>query len=101
MKVHLRRTSDSQGGCCMSKVNRLRLAVSTGALLALGMVAQPSSAIDYDVTITNLTANVAFTPIVLATHRPANLFYWLGEPASVPLEALAEGGETAPLLALL
>jgi hypothetical protein len=84
----------------MSKRNTLRFAPA-GALLLLALLAQPALAVDFEVTITNLTANQTFTPIVVASHRPANLIFGLGRPASTELEALAEGGETAPLLSLL
>ena len=38
----------------------------------------------YEVTVTNLTYNQRFTPVLLATHRPAIRFFTLGEPALPP-----------------
>lgn len=55
----------------------------------------------YEVTITNLTLAQSFTPQLLVTHdRRASLFQ-AGESASLPLEILAEGGDTAPFTDLL
>lgn len=55
----------------------------------------------YEVTVTNLTYNQRFTPLLLATHRPAIRFFTLGEPALPQLATLAEEGNVAPLRALL
>jgi hypothetical protein len=66
----------------------LAVAVSAPALAANGR---------YRVTVTNITAGQTFTPILIATHRPAASFFELGEPASPGLEFLAEEGGVAPL----
>lgn len=55
----------------------------------------------YAVTVTNITAGQAFTPIIAATHRSSIGFFELGQPASDELEMLAEGGNTMPLEDLL
>ena len=55
----------------------------------------------YEVTVTNITAGQAFTPIIAATHRSSIAFFELGQPASHELEMLAEGGATMPLEDLL
>lgn len=55
----------------------------------------------YQVTITNITAGQAFTPILAATHRADIAFFALGQPASQELAALAEGGDIGPLGDLL
>ena len=55
----------------------------------------------YAVTVTNITAGQAFTPISAATHRSSISFFELGQPASDELEMLAEGGNTMPLEDLL
>lgn len=55
----------------------------------------------YAVTITNITARQVFTPIVVATHKEGVTLFNLGQPASTPLEILAEGGDTAPLKNML
>jgi len=51
----------------------------------------------FEVTVTNVTKSEIFTPILVAsTHRGFKLFKQ-GSPASIELEQLAEGGNTAPL----
>ena len=51
----------------------------------------------YEVSITNLTRGQTFTPQLLVTHRRSIALFELGSPASLPLEILAEAGDTAPL----
>jgi hypothetical protein len=53
------------------------------------------------VTITNLTQGQIFTPIVAASHKRSVKLFQLGEPASEPLEILAEAGDTGPLKTML
>ena len=61
----------------------------------------------YEVTITNITKGtdlsqgLVFTPILVASHAPGVSVFELGEPASDELAMLAEGGDTAPLSAVL
>ena len=47
----------------------------------------------YEVTVTNITQGEIFTPVMVASHP--------GDPASTELAMLAEGGDTAPLSALV
>lgn len=51
----------------------------------------------FEVTVTNLTAKQTFTPILAAAHKSGITLFTLGAPASLPLEYLAEGGDTGPL----
>src|SRR5712692_9481954 len=55
----------------------------------------------FEVTITNLTRDQTFTPILVASHKAGVRLFSLGQPASVELEQLAEAGDTGPLAALL
>jgi hypothetical protein len=55
----------------------------------------------YAITITNITARQVFTPIVIASHKEGVRLFALGQPASTPLEILAEGGDTSPLKTML
>jgi hypothetical protein len=55
----------------------------------------------YEVTITNLTRGQTFTPILVASHKAGVTLFTLGQAASVPLEQLAEAGDTGPLSTLL
>lgn len=56
---------------------------------------------NYEVTITNITKNVLFTPILAVTHKKQISLYQVGEPASEELASLAEGGNIAPLTEML
>ncbi|HKJ17659.1 MAG TPA: spondin domain-containing protein [Xanthomonadales bacterium] len=56
---------------------------------------------NYEVTITNMTEAQAFTPLILATHVPSVRMFTPGQPASVELEELAEGGAVGPMADLL
>lgn len=55
----------------------------------------------FEITVTNLTAAQVFTPIIAASHRQGVRLFAPGEMASVELEVLAEGGDTAPLMTAL
>lgn len=60
-------------------------------------IGQAFRAVQYQVSITNLTPGQSFTPQFLATHSGNVRLFSLGEPASWELEQLAEGGATGPL----
>ena len=51
----------------------------------------------YEVSITNLTPGQTFTPQLLVAHTADISLFQIGEPASMELEMLAEGGDTGPL----
>ena len=51
----------------------------------------------YEVTLTNITPGQTFTPQFVVTHPSDIALFQLGEPASMPLEIMAEGGDTMPL----
>lgn len=77
-----------------------------GCILSAAVLASTTSWADddirmYEVTVTNLARGVSFTPILVATHHAGVRLYQLGQPASSALAALAEGGATAPLAAVL
>ena len=55
----------------------------------------------YQVTITNLTHAIIFTPILVASHRRPLDIFDLGAPASDDLKAIAEGGDIDPMSATL
>ena len=76
-----------------------------GITLACGLTLASSASYAgddiYKVTITNLTRSQTFTPILVASHRPGVSLFETGSPASEEMAALAEGGDTGPLTALL
>lgn len=75
--------------------------VVAGLLSAAMLTATPALAREVQVEITNLTAGVYFTPVLVAAHnRHAHLFQ-AGEKASPELQAMAEGGNTTGLEGLL
>ena len=74
--------------------------LSTG-LLAGGAAYADNDMRNYEVTITNITRGQSFTPILVATHHQGVRLYQFGQPASSALAVLAEGGDTAPLAAVL
>lgn len=51
----------------------------------------------YEVTLTNITPGQAFTPQLVVIHPGDIALFQLGEPASMELEMMAEGGDTMPL----
>lgn len=53
----------------------------------------------YEVTVTNITLDQMFGPIMVGTHLPGARLYTMGMPASAGLSAVAEGGNPAPLVA--
>ncbi len=55
----------------------------------------------YEVTVTNLTRNQRFTPILVVTHRDGLHLFEAGRPASAELRALAEEGNVAPFIQML
>ena len=51
----------------------------------------------YEITITNITKGVQFTPILASTHSKAVRYFTAGETASEELALLAEAGDVGPL----
>ena len=79
-----------------------------GSIVAATLMLAASSAMagdkytpQYEVTVTNLTKAVSFTPVLVASHSRGVSILELGEPASDELAALAEGGDIAPLSGVL
>ena len=78
----------------------LKTAAISSLLLASSAVSADESRV-YQVTITNLTNSINFTPILVTSHRKSISLFEAGSPASDELTAIAEGGDTAPLAATL
>jgi hypothetical protein len=69
---------------------------------ALLVVSSPAWARNnYEVSVTNMTRDQSFTPILAATHKKGVKLFTPGSPASPELAILAEGGDTVPLEDLL
>lgn len=60
----------------------------------------PATTATFEVTLLNLTAGQPLSPLVAVAHNEGFSLFTVGEPASIELEHLAEGGESAPLKAL-
>ena len=84
-----------------------RKIISTLAILGLVSIfivpvsAKPDDGKTYKVTITNLTPGQPFTPPVLVTHSDKTGIFTVGEAASAEIQAIAENGNNAPLMAAL
>lgn len=52
----------------------------------------------YEITVKNLTANQPFSPVVVINHAAEYTVWQAGEPASISLEKLAEGGDTTDMI---
>lgn len=77
------------------------LALIPGFLIFSPALASKSGGQNYEVTITNLTKKQVLTPPILISHRNSYVLFSVTRPASAELAALAEGGDTQPLAALL
>ena len=75
--------------------------ILSGSLFISGSALASDKKGAYDVTITNITQGVIFTPIMVASHQRGLKLFELGQPASNELAQLAEGGDTVPLTNLL
>ena len=60
-------------------------------------VAAAEGAATYQVTITNLTHSINFTPILVASHRGRLNLFELGTPSSDDLAYIAESGDLGPM----
>jgi hypothetical protein len=68
------------------------------AMLAASLAAAPAAnAVDFDVTITNLSNSIYFTPFLAAAHPAGSSLFVTGQPASASLQAMAEGGDISGL----
>lgn len=82
----------------MKQFNR-RAATLVAAMTAT--LAGTATAESYEVSVTNLTYGIHFTPLILATHSPDAQIFSAGQAASSQLQAIAEGGDTSSMAALL
>ena len=88
----------------MKKMIPARLAAVAGlALMSVGAVADGPyhRGPVFEVTITNLTRGQVFSPPLVVTHPGSIALFQAGQPASDELAALAEDGDTGPLVGAL
>ncbi len=68
------------------------------ALFAAGVLAATTAAArDIEVTVTNLTNGLHFTPLLIATHDDHTHLFQAGMTATSHLQAMAEGGDISGL----
>lgn len=67
------------------------------ALIPAMLCAPLAQARSVDIEITNLTSSLFFTPLLVTAHRVGLDFFETGQPASMPLQAMAEGGDISGL----
>lgn len=71
----------------------------SAAVAASALLAQPAAAVDFDVRIDNLSNGIYYTPFLAAAHPDGTSLFTVGQPASASLQAMAEGGDVAGLVA--
>jgi len=76
--------------------NKSILAALVAAGLSTSALAQ-----DIDVTVTNLTQGIYFTPILVGAHDAENSLFTTGMAAGPELQAMAEGGDISGLAGIL
>lgn len=67
-------------------------------LAVLAALSAPAYAVDFSVSVTNLTNGVYFTPLLVAAHTSDASLFTTGEAASTSLQEMAEGGSIASLV---
>jgi hypothetical protein len=68
-------------------------------LAPLALMSSMTFAQTIDVEITNLTHGLHFTPLLVSAHTDTSNLFQAGTAATAALQAMAEGGNTAPLVA--
>lgn len=84
----------------MSKLRSLFKSVSLLVMVSVFATAAQAGSAKYEVTVTNLTKSIAFTPVMIAAHKKNVSFFELGSQASDEVSAVAEGGDTSGIAAM-
>lgn len=72
--------------------------MTLASLAVIGLLGSAhAQAAEIDVTITNATKNIYFTPLLVAAHSDSVFLFRSGETASAEIEAMAEGGDISGL----
>ena len=72
-----------------------------GASLIASQLLGTAVAADFDVTVTNLTRGIHFTPLLVVAHDSGTRLFTSGSAASSELQQMAEGGSIAGLVSVL
>lgn len=75
--------------------------ISIAAAILLSGASALASAQQVEVSITNLTQGIYYTPFIISAHSADVSVFNVGEAASAELQAMAEGGDISGLSAML
>lgn len=78
----------------MKKQTQLGLLITS---VALAMGSASVNAAELDITITNATKGIYFTPLIVAGHGSDLVMFRTGQAATAELESMAEGGDISGL----
>jgi len=84
----------------MKQLKSLFKSVSLLVLTSVFATSAYAGGAKYEVTVTNLTKSIAFTPIMVAAHHQNVPLFELGSQASDAVSAVAEGGDTSGIAAM-
>lgn len=73
--------------------------IVTAAIASLALYGATANATDFNVRIVNLTNGLYLTPLLVSAHPDGTALFATGQAASANLQAMAEGGDTAGLVA--
>ena len=82
-------------------MNKQKVFTFTLSTLVLSMSASTLNAAELDISITNATKGIYFTPILVAAHDSSLFMFRTGESASTELESMAEGGDISGLSSVI
>lgn len=82
-------------------MHKLRYSLVAATIAASFGTVSAAFAADYQVTVTNITNGIYFTPVIAAAHDPSARMFELATEASPQLQAIAEGGDISGMSALL
>ncbi len=82
-------------------MKKILTVITAGLLLSSMAWAGDTGTRTYEVTVTNLSKGVSFTPLLGVVHNRNIALFELGQQASDELADLAEGGNTGPLQMVL
>jgi len=77
------------------------LLAAISLIAPLSLISSQVLAQDLEITVTNLTQGIYFTPLVVAAHDIDTSMYMIGEAATPELQAIAEGGDISGMVTLL
>ena len=81
-----------------SKEKKMKSSLTKIALSSLLLMSSSLLASEVEVTITNLTKGIYFTPLLISAHNADAKLYTSGQAASTSLQMMAEGGDISGLV---